>query len=215
VAAAITKRQKRIQKRGRPRLPAIEREPNGRQSRRKESQNVQAQAELSETPAIQRRIREDNIVPLRQKDGKIVSAEQQALDPRRGYALGLLLIDKSITQAQHDTGVRFGEDMARFYALTGVPFPSARAQNLFAVRGTGADESESRTEAAKRARQTAKRLEAVLMGVGDIDTGRKVAHTVKTVCVLDEQNARCWPEHMLNFLRRGLNALARQHYGME
>jgi len=211
---AITRAQKLKAKRGRPRLPAIEREPNGRQSRRKESQDVQAAEELSEIPAIQRRIREDNIVPFK-KDGKLVSAEKQAQDPRRGYALGLLLLDHRITQAQHDAGVRYGEDLSRFYALTGVPFPSARAQNLFAVKATGTDENESRAEQARRARQTASKLDAILLSVGDIDTGRKVSHTVKMVCVLDVHESRCWPEHMLGFLRRGLNALARQHYGME
>lgn len=176
---------------------------------------MNAQAALADNPAIQRRIREGNIVPLRQKDGKIVSAEAQAQDPRRGYALGLMLIDGTITKMQHDAGVRYGEDMARFYALTGVPFPSARAQNLFSVRSTGQDESESRSQAAVRARSTAKRLDALLLTVGDIDTARRVSHTVKQVCVLDEQNARCWPTHMLDYLRKGLNALARQHYGME
>lgn len=211
---AITRAQKLKAKRGRPRLPAIEREPNGRSSRRKESQDVQATAELAETPAIQRRIREDNIVPFK-KDGKVVSAEKQAQDPRRGYALGLLILDGTITQAQHDAGVKFSEDMAKYYGLTGVAFPSARAQSLFAVRATGLEESEGKIEAARKARDKAKAMEKTLLAVGDIDTGRKVSHTVKTVCVLDVQESRMWPEHMIGYLKRGLNALARQHYGME
>jgi hypothetical protein len=212
---AITRAQKLKAKRGRPRLPPNTREPNGRQSRRKESQNVNMHDQLAAIPAVQRRIREWNLKDGKDKDGQPESAEKRALEPKRGYALGLMLLDGTITQVQHDAGVRFGEDMARFYALTGVPFPSARAQNLFAVRSTGIEESESRAEAAKRARQTAKKLDAVLLSVGDIDTGRRVSHSVKTVCVLDVQESRMWPAHMIGYLKRGLNALARQHYGME
>lgn len=169
---------------------------------------------ISEIPAVQRRIRDSRIVPARAKDGHIVSPEQQALDPRRGYALGLLLLDHRVTQDQHDIGMMYAEDMARYYGLSGIGFPSPRAQNLFSVHGV-AHETESRAEAARRARTLAKRFDTILLAVGDIDTGRRVAHAIKQVCVLDVQEARCWPEHMLDYLRRGLNALGKRHYRME
>jgi hypothetical protein len=162
---------------------------------------------LSEMPAVQRRIREDNIVPFRdKKSGKIVTPEQQATDPRRGYTLGLMLLDGTITEEQHEAGIRYAEDMARYYGLTGVPFPSPRAQNLFAVRGEAA-ESESKAERARKARDRMKELQAVLQRVGDINTGRRVSHSVQEVAFLDNIGARRWPEHMLLYLRRGLNAV--------
>lgn len=162
---------------------------------------------LSQTPAVQRRIREDNILPFRdKKSGKMLTAEQQAMDPRRGYTLGLMFMDGTITEDQHEAGIRYAEDMARYYGLTGVPFPSPRAQNLFSVRGEGA-ESESRSAQARKARDRMKELQAVLQRVGDINTGRRVSHSVHEVALLDNIHARRWPEHMLSFLRKGLNAV--------
>lgn len=136
----------------------------------------------------------------------------EAKDPRRGYVLGCMLLDGAITQDQHDAGVRFGEDMARFYGLTGVPFPSARAQNLFSVRGDGGEVSEDHAIAAKAARFKAHKLRDVLLAVGDIDTGRRALHSVTQVALLDVIEARRWPSHMASYLKRGLNALAK-HYG--
>lgn len=162
---------------------------------------------------VERRIRQDNIVPFKGKDGKLVTAEEQAADPRRGYTLGLMLIDGSITKEQHDAGVRYAEDMARYHGLTGVPFPSARAQNLFAVRGHDGEENQDKADAASRARRRAHLLRDELLSVGNIDNGRKVEHAVKEVAFLDNEYARKWPAHMIDFARRGLNALT-FHYGI-
>lgn len=169
---------------------------------------------ISDIPAVQRRIRDNRLVPFREKGGNIVSAEQQAIDPRRGYALGLLLLDRSITQDQHDAGVKYAQDVARHLGLSGIAFPSARAQDLFSVRSAQGEESETRAEVAKRARADVNHmLNKVLLKVGNIDMGRRVAHAVYTVCVMDVIEARMWPEHMTFALRRGLNALI-LHYGI-
>ncbi len=135
-----------------------------------------------------------------------------AADPRRGYVLGRIFMDGKITEAQHDAGLRYGEDMARYYGLTGVRFPSARAQNLFAVRGEDGEVSETRAKMAKDARQRMTSLRAALLDTGDINTARKVLHTVNSICVEDIDQARGWPEHMIALLRNGLNKLTK-HYG--
>src|SRR5690349_23602138 len=138
-----TKAAKLKAKRGRPRLPTTEREPNGRKSRRMDAVTMREETAISEMPAVQRRIRQDNILPFKDKSGKLHTAEMQAMDPRRGYVLGLLFLDGTITEAQHEAGIRYAEDMARYYGLTGVPFPSPRAQNLFAVRGEASESERS------------------------------------------------------------------------
>jgi hypothetical protein len=112
--------------------------------------------------AVARRIREHAI----DNPGKILTLHQ-AIDPRRGYALGRLLLDGKLTAQQHDIGFKIGEDMSRYFGLTGVPFPSARAQNLFSVHSDGED-SESRGKAARAARDKMARIRAALLSVGDI-----------------------------------------------
>lgn len=212
---AKTASQKRKAKRGRPKLPATDREKSGRPSRREASKtqrNEMSQAAIM-APAIERRIRQDNIVPFKEKGGKLVTAEEQAKDPRRGYALGLMLLDHSITQRQHDAGVKYAEAMSRYYGLTGTPFPSARAQNLFAVRGNEGEEDENKSEAAKKARSKANALRDVLLGVGNIDHGRRVQSAVNELSILDNAHCRRWPDHMLHFIRQGLNRLA-DHMGV-
>ncbi len=137
---------------------------------------------------------------------------KRAADPRHGYLLGRLLLDGQVTESQHEAGIRYANDMARFYALTGVPFPSARAQNLFAVRGE-AGESDSRTEAAKHARSRKMRLQALLMECGGVNVGRKVETTVNAVCVLDIDELRNLNPLQKAWLKQGLNMLAR-YYGI-
>lgn len=212
---ARTKAAKLAAKRGRPLLPANDREPNGQPSRRRmalQDRQHETEAEIRSV-AVAHRIRQDNIRPFKENDGKLITAEQQALDPRRGYVLGRLYIDGKITQAQHDAGIKYAADQSRFYGLTGVAFPSARAQNLFAVRGGGGEDSEDRAQAARKARERAEKLDSILLAVGDINTGRRVIHTVKSIALLDIAEARGWPDHMHGYLRRGLNKLA-EYYGI-
>ena len=56
-------------------------------------------------------------------------------------------------------------------------------------------------------------LRAVLMGCGDINTGRRVVHTVNAVCVEDIDGLRTLNAMMEAWLKRGLNALVK-HYGL-
>jgi hypothetical protein len=210
---ATTRAQKRKAKRGRPRLPAAERERNGRHSRRAASTTARQTTSEENTMnvAVQRRIREYELVD-RRIDGKQVTARQQALDPMRGYVLGCMCLDGVISRQQHDAGAKFAEDMSRYYGTAGLAFPSARAQNLFAVRGSAGEETDEHVIRAKAARHKAKSLQAVLMATGDIDTGRRVYHAVTQVCLMDIPESRRWPAHMTSYLVRGLNALVK-HYG--
>lgn len=211
MATARTKAAKLKAKRGRPKLPAADRQPNGQPSRRKAS--IQKRNEEysmdAMAPAINRRVREHRLVD-KKRDGKLVTAAKQATDPMRGYSLGILFLDHRITERQHAAGQKFAEAMAKYYGLTGVPFPSPRAQNLFAIRSDG-DDPQSRIEAAKAAKIKMAALRDALLKTGDIDTGRRVLSAVTAVAVEDIIECRTWPEHMMLYLRKGLNKIG-DHY---
>jgi hypothetical protein len=170
---------------------------------------------------VEQRIKRGKILPFRAKDGKVITAEQQALDPRLGYVAGQMWHDHAITQRQHEALERFCADMARFYASSGVPFPSARAQSLFSVRGHSGDESDDRAEMARKARIKANTMRDMLIGTipcpngtkVQIDMGRKIIHALTQVAILDIPEARGWPEHMMVLVRKGANILA-DYYGI-
>lgn len=207
---AKTAAQKLKAKRGRPALPSSNIEPNGRKSRRVSSVNkrtLMSEAE-ARSVVVQKRIRDNNIVAFRQKDGKTVTAEERAADPRFGYVLGLMLMDGTINRRQHEAGVNYAQDMARYYGLTGVQFPSARAQDLFRVGGGDGEDSTSKADRAVAARSRMVKLRDLLLKVGDINTGRHVVHTVNCIALQDIPESRCWPPHMIAWLKRGLNKLA-------
>lgn len=199
---ARSKAQKLAVKRGRPKLTASihTREPNGRLSRRRE-RKVELEHETISTVAATR-MRHYGLTDI-----------TKAADPRHGYVLGRMFMDGTINEVQHDAGKRYAEDMARYYGLTGVPFPSARAQDLFAVRSTGGDEDDTRVERARKARERMTALRSRLQNCGDINTGRKVEQTVIAICVQDLDHLRKLNPVMLAWLKRGLNSLA-MYYGV-
>lgn len=209
---AYSKAQKRAQKRGRPVLPAdlSTREPNGRPSRRK-ARATELEQQIKHV-AVSRRIRHLGLID-KKIEGKMTTAAEQAADPRHGYLLGRMLMDKTITDAQHEAGLKYADDMARYFGLTGVAFPSARAQDLFAVRSTGGEDSQSKGDAARAARDKMVKLRSVLLGTSDIDTGRRIDHTVRMVCVEDVDHLRTLNPPMKAWLVRGLNALAKFYGG--
>jgi hypothetical protein len=186
-------------KRGRPKLAANlnTREPNGRKSRRSERTELLEHEMISTVAAT--RVRHLHLVGQ--------DAIEKAANPRYGYTLGRIRMDGHITEEQFDAGQRYSEDMARYYVLTGVPFPSAKAQNMFAIKSDGG-EPEGKAEAARKARAKMVELRDVLLKCGDINTGRRVIHTVNAVCVEDLDNLRHLNPPMLAWLKRGLNALA-------
>lgn len=155
-------------------------------------------------PAIDRRVRHYGI-----HGTKEATAHQLAGDPHWGYLLGRMLKDGSINKAQHEAGNRYAEDMALYFGLTGVPFPSAKAQNMFAVRGSSGDDDEERGKRATKARRRMTEVRDLLLACGDINTGRRVLHTVNAVCVEDIDHLRTLNGSMRAWLALGLNALGR------
>lgn len=140
---------------------------------------------------------------------KIGIPDASAMDPKSGYELGRLRLMHFITERQHEAGLRYADDMARYYRLKGVPFPSARAQDLATNRGSSGDDSDSRAEAARKAGERMAALRALLLETDDIATGRNVLRIVNDVVGLDHA---CMAHHA-HWLRRGLNRLA-AFYGL-
>jgi hypothetical protein len=64
---------------------------------------------------------------------------------------------------------------------------------------------------AKDARKRMVTLRAVLMACGDINTGRRVQHTVNLICVEDMSERRNLNSPMKAWLVHGLNALAKEY----
>lgn len=124
--------------------------------------------------------------------------------PLAGYVLGRLFLDKKINAEQRKAGDEFAEAMGRYYRLTGIPFPSARAQSIGGVRGSDGEVSESQETAARRANNTMMHLTGVLLKCKD---GPQVRQTVINVCVLDYESMRTMPDTQMTLLRRGLDAL--------
>ncbi|TIT86087.1 MAG: hypothetical protein E5W55_31280, partial [Mesorhizobium sp.] len=155
-------------------------------------------------PAIDRRVRHYGI-----HDTKQATAQQLAGDPHWGYLLGRLLKDGVINKAQHEAGNRYCDDMSAYYGLTGIAFPSAKAQNMFAVRGSSGDDDEERGNRAAKARAKMVKLRDLLLACGDINTGRRVLHVVQAVCVEDMDHLRTLNPPMRAWLVLGLNKLAK------
>lgn len=202
MSKAAIKAAKLRAKRGRPRLDAP-RTPSGQISRSKK-----ANIEMNMQPAIDRRIRHYEIHATKDK-----TAQQLAGDTEWGYLLGRMLKDGAINKAQHEAGNRYCDDMSAYYGLTGVPFPSAKSQNMFAVRGSSGDDDEDRGKRASKARARMVKLRDLLLACGDINTGRRVLHTVNCVCVEDIDHLRTLNGPMKAWLVLGLNALGRFYDG--
>ncbi|ODR92434.1 hypothetical protein [Sinorhizobium alkalisoli] len=121
-----------------------------------------------------------------------------------GYTLGRLFLDGRITETQRQAGDDYAAVMTRYYHLTGIPYPSVRAQVIGRVKGHAGETSEARHRQARKAADTMMRLEGVLLRC---EEGRQVKTTVFNVCVMDYEGLRMMPEPQLLWLKRGLNAL--------
>lgn len=196
--AAYSKAAKRRVRKGRPLLPAVEREPNGRKSRRKHSLARRAHETEAEIKMV--------VISARMRAGMSSSiAERQ----EAGSVLGRLhiLFPEKITYSHFQAGIRYGEDYRRYYALSGIPHPTARAHDLTRVQGLGTD----KPDAAKHARDRISDLGDLIRTVDQ--SGRPVASVMRRVCILDEDTGMYLP-HMIKFLARGLDALV-DFYGID
>ena len=178
-------KQKRIS-RGRPRKEGAERHPCGK-----------IKQEWS-----QRESEQDAVSVAMTARGKIHGLnENNAL---AGYTLGRIYLDGNISEYQRVAGDEYAAEMVRYYMLTGIPFPSARAQSLGSVRGSDGDEPQSKLDAARRASNRMMELEGILL---QCEEGPQVRTTVKNVCLMDLEAMRLMPERQMLWLRRGLQAL--------
>lgn len=149
---------------------------------------------------------------------------EDAKSQEAGSVLGLLFLDgklgivkringaKDATQkweglsyARYMAGQQFARDYARYYGLTGIQFPSPKAQNLFSVHGYDGDVTASRADAARTATARVMKLEEVLSGLGG--QGRSIQSAVKSICLYDIAESRGWPAHMFRLLNQGLDEL--------
>lgn len=191
---AAGKAERLRKRRGRPRLEGVAREPNGRKSRRKVAVSAResARAEDTRSVAVEARIRHG--IP-----------KEWAHLPQAGSALGrvTLMFPQRLEPHHVEAGERLALDYARYYALSGIPFPSPRAANLFYVHGAVNNHDDP-----QRTRKAASRVMALerVLGMADV-AGRPVTRLVKQVCVLDDDGAMRF-EHMVAFLKKGLEALA-------
>jgi hypothetical protein len=124
--------------------------------------------------------------------------------PLAGYTLGRMCLDGRISNAEREAGDDYAAAIMRYHLATGIPFPSARAQDLFAIKGHDGDPTESKQRAATRASNLMMRLEGVLLKCSD---GPQVKSTVYNVCVMDIEHLRMMTETQLMWLKRGLHAL--------
>lgn len=121
-----------------------------------------------------------------------------------GYTLGRIYLDGNITEEERKAGDEYAEQIARYYRLTGISFPSPRAQDVNRLAGDGGDVSEDRANRARAASKRYMALEGLLLSLAD---GPQVKQTVFNVCILDIEGLRKMPDRQMRWLRRGLRAL--------
>jgi hypothetical protein len=129
---------------------------------------------------------------------------EKAKDARAGYVLGMLFLDGKISQAQLDVGNEYAIAMSRYYSLTGIAFPSARAQSLFSIKGHDGEVSDAQAKRARDASNLMMALTGVLLRCVD---GPQVRQTIQNVAVMDHENLRTMPKQQVLWLTRGLSAL--------
>lgn len=135
---------------------------------------------------------------------RIHGANMNVESPFAGYTLGRLFLDGKITEEQRQAGDEYAEIIARYHRTVGIPFPSARAQSLFSIKGHDGEVSESMQVRARRATNKMMEVEGILLRCDD---GPQVKRTVYNLCVMDYEHLRDMPQQQVIYLRRGLNAL--------
>jgi hypothetical protein len=190
----------------------IARTPSGRPSRAKsatEDRERETEREVMEVAVM-----------ARAKHARL--AEPLAKQPFAGSVLGLLHFDghfldnnsdnaRRLSDNRYEAGKRYAEDAARYYSAVGIPFPAARAFDMFSIRGHDGEVSEDRAKAAREASNKIMSIERVLLC---LDGGPLVKRKTFEVCVLDDHSAREWTKFTISYVRRGLQALV-DYYGIK
>lgn len=180
-------RKKRVlQRQGRPRKQGVPRHPCGKITEAYARQESEREAKEVATAA---RLRQHGV------------SDDNGLS---GYTLGRIYLDGRISKEQLAAGNAYAEEIARYYRLTGIAFPSARAQELNRINGDSGDITESQ---AKKARAASNRMMALVGGLASLKNGPQVKSTVHNVCVMDFENLRAMPDTQMYLLRCGLDWL--------
>ena len=180
---------------GRPRIEGVTRDENGRISQRKADVTARAKKDAAETEKEARA----TVVEARQR--VLGASESDSIKQEMGSVLGRLFLAKAISPAQYEAGKRMGEDFQLYYGLTGIPHPSAKAQDMSRVRGLGKDADPAKARAASN------RVMAIERELGLADTqGKPVTSICKRVVILDDGQGIEYA-HMRSWLKRGLEAL--------
>lgn len=180
-------RIKRASKAGRPRKTDVARYPGGQIKHGETEREVRSVA-----------------IAARQRMHFSGAKGVDAGSPFAGYTLGRMFLDGKLTAHEREAGDEYARQMARYYSLTGIPFPSVRAQSLFSVKGFEGETTAERTRAARAAANRMMELEGVLLKLPE---GPRVKTTVFNVCVMDYEVLRTMPEPQLAWLKRGLTEL--------
>lgn len=121
-----------------------------------------------------------------------------------GYTLGRIFLDGNISEHELTAGNWYTEQVMRYYGLVGIQFPTARAQNIFAVGGEPGETSAERARQAHAAKVYAMRLYRIL---SVCENGPQVRSTLYGVCIEDNEMLRMMPAHQMELLRRGLRLM--------
>ena len=186
-------RIKQRQYAGRPAKEGVERYPGGQIKHTEREKEVRAVA-----------------IEARQRvyfKGQEVSNDMMA-SPFAGYTLGRMFLDGKITACEREAGDEYATQMVRYYGLTGIPFPSARAQSLFSIKGFDGETTSERARMAREASNKMMKLEGILLQLQD---GPRVKTTVHNTCLLDLEIMRTMPASQLLWLKRGLKEI---HYAL-
>lgn len=187
--AAKLRAKRSIRSAGRPRKENVERYPSGKIKPSETEKETQA-------VAIQARKRIHGFSDS--------TPDKTVADQRAGYTLGLMWIDGKISEEQLEAGNEYALAIARYHRLVGIPFPSARAQSLFSIKGHDGEVTEAHAARARSASNLMMRLQGILLQCVD---GPQVRQTVNSVSVMDLQHLRDMPPQQILWLRRGLTAL--------
>lgn len=184
------RKRRQANKAGRPRKDGVDRYPSGK---------IKPAETERETMSVVIEARKN----INGWTGK--GADERAKNPRAGYLLGVLFLDMKINEDQLDAGEAYALAMARYYRLSGIPFPSVRAQSLFSIKGHDGETTEEQAIRADDAKERMRKMRSLLL-LRCVD-GPQVQRTVYNVCVLDYGHLRDMPAQQILWLRRGLDAL--------
>lgn len=128
------------------------------------------------------------------------ASEKTARDPRFGYELGRLSLAARIEPREHDAGLKWAQNTARYARTMGYPAPTPKAVRLGASLGRTPDEPSENT--IRRLAESHMKAQTALAAAGPY-----ALRACREVCILDLDTGQ-WGEETIAALKAGLAALA-------